>query len=128
MARILITDDEAPVRAMMATVLRQVGYDVVEAKNAREAVEMHREAPADLIVTDLVMKDMDGTELLRRVRAFAPHTPIVGVSGARHAKIYLNMATLLGAERVLAKPFTTEAFLAAVSGALGSPTCESLQP
>jgi CheY-like chemotaxis protein len=118
MARILITDDEEPVRTMMAEVLRLGGHVVVEARTAREAVDAHRDNPADLIVTDLVMKEMDGTELLRRVRAFSPHTPIVGVSGDRHGKIYLNMAKLLGAERVLAKPFTPEAFLAAVDQAL----------
>jgi CheY-like chemotaxis protein len=120
MARILVTDDEEPMRLMMAEVLRQHGHTVIEAHTARDAVEKHRAQPADLIVTDLVMKEMDGTELLRRVHSFSPQTPIVGVSGARHGKIYLNMAKLLGAERVLAKPFTPEAFLAVVQEALGA--------
>jgi FixJ family two-component response regulator len=52
------------------------------------------------------------------VRSFSPHTPIVGVSGHRHGKIYLNMAKMLGAERVLEKPFTPEAFLSAITAAL----------
>lgn len=119
MARILITDDEEPIRATMAAILRERGHVIVEAAGAREAVEKHRREPADLIITDLVMKDMDGTELLRRVRAFAPETPIIGISGAKHGKIYLNMAKLLGAERILAKPFEPEILLRAVDDLLG---------
>ncbi len=119
MARILITDDEEPMRAMMGAVLRERGHVIVEAKGAREAVEKHREQRADLIITDLVMREMDGTELLRRVRTFAPETPIIAVSGAKHGKMYLNMAKLLGAERILAKPFAPEELLRAVEELLG---------
>lgn len=107
-------------RAVMAEALRNHGHTVIEAKTAREAIEEHRRNPADLIVTDLVMKEMDGTELLRRVRAFSPHTPIVGVSGAKHGTMYLNMAKLLGAERVLAKPFSPAEFVTVVHDALKS--------
>ena len=113
---------------VMAETLRLHGHSVVETRTAREAVDEHRREPADLIVTDLVMKEMDGTELLRRVRAFSPHTPIVGVSGARHSKIYLNMAKLLGAERVLAKPFTPDQLLAAVNEALVTASKERDNP
>ena len=120
MARILITDDEEPIRAIMAAVLREYGHDVVEAKSARDAIEEHRREPADLIVTDLVMREMDGTELLRRVRLFSPHTPFIGISGARQGTIYLNMAKMLGAERVLAKPFTSDVFIDTVHATLGS--------
>ncbi len=106
-------------RAMMGAVLRERGHVIVEAKGAREAVEKHREQRADLIITDLVMREMDGTELLRRVRTFAPETPIIAVSGAKHGKMYLNMAKLLGAERILAKPFAPEELLRAVEELLG---------
>lgn len=104
----------------MAMMLRAADHDVVEARTARQGIDQHRTAPFDLIVTDLVMKEMDGTELLRRVRSFSPRTAIMGVSGDRHSKIYLNMATLLGAERVLAKPFTQQEFLDAVNGAIAA--------
>jgi DNA-binding NtrC family response regulator len=119
MARILVTDDEEPVRTMMAVALRARGHTVVETRTAREALEVHRTQPFDLIVTDLVMKEMDGTELLRRLQKFSPQTPVVGVSGARHGKMYMNMAKLLGAERVLEKPFSVETFTDTVEAALG---------
>lgn len=122
MARILVTDDEEPVRKMMADVLRYSGHEVLEARTAREALQLHQNQRADLIVTDLVMKEMDGTELLRRVRTATPDTRVIGVSGARHGTIYLNMAKLLGAEKVLAKPFTADTFLQAVNSALAPTT------
>lgn len=118
MARILVIDDEEGVRQVMAQSLRYAGHEVIEAAAARPAIEAHRARVFDLIVTDLVMGEMDGTELLRRVRAFAPDTRILAVSGARHGKIYLNMARLLGADSVLEKPFTVDVLAEAVAGAL----------
>lgn len=103
---------------MMSSLLAMQGHTVVEAQAAREAIALHQAQPFDLIVTDLVMKEMDGTELLRRIRAFAPDTPVIAVSGARQGRIYLGMAKLLGAKRVLAKPFSGEEFLQAVAAAL----------
>lgn len=107
-------------RLTMVSLLTKQGHTVVEAQSAREAIGKHQEAPFDLIVTDLVMKEMDGTELFRRIRAFTPETPIIAISGARQGRIYLNMAKLLGAERILAKPFSAEAFLQAVSQILAT--------
>lgn len=109
-------------RAMMSAVLQQLGHTVEEANSAREALRKHQEHPADVIVTDLVMKEMDGTELLRRVRASSPQTPVIGISGDRHGKIYLNMAKLLGADHILAKPFTPEELAQAVNQVLSTAT------
>lgn len=108
-------------RLMMAAALRAKGHEVVEARAAREAIEIHRSDPADLIITDLVMKEMDGTELLRRIRSFSPATPIIAISGARQGKIYLNMAKLLGAERILAKPVPPDLFVQTVEQVLAEP-------
>jgi two-component system, response regulator, stage 0 sporulation protein F len=120
MGRILIADDEQPMRMVVAAILQQHGHIVIEARDGREAVELHRSNPVDLIITDLVMKDMDGTELLRRVRPTSPDTPVIGISGNRHGKIYLNMAKMLGAARILAKPFSADELMAAVNDLLGA--------
>lgn len=118
MARILITDDEPPVRQMMAEVASRLGHTAVEAKNAREALQLHQDTPADLIITDLVMRDMDGIELLRRIHANSPDTAVIGVSGHVRGKMYLNMARLVGADRVLAKPFSAEQLAEGITKAL----------
>lgn len=118
MPRILVTDDEELVRDFMAAVLRQSGYVVVETRSAREALDCHGADPVDLIITDMVMKEMDGTELLRRMSVQSPQTPVVAISGARHGTMYLNMARMIGAKRVLAKPFTADELIEAVDDAL----------
>lgn len=108
-------------RGIMAEALQRCGHLVEQAATAREALQKHAANPADLIVTDLVMKEMDGTELLRRIRASSPGTPVIGVSGDRHSTIYLNMAKLLGASRILQKPFSPDEFVATVEQALANP-------
>lgn len=104
-------------RQVIAEALRGFGHTTVEASGARETLALHRESPADLIITDLVMKEMDGIELLRRLRTFS-QTPVIAISGNRHNIIYLNMAKMLGAGRILAKPFSTQALLDAVNAIL----------
>lgn len=122
MARILITDDEAPVRDSIAAALASVGHTVMAAKSAREALKLHAETPADLIITDLAMRDMDGIELLRRVRSSTPQTPVIAISGHRHGTIWLNMAKMVGADRILAKPFSMQELADAVSRVLSGPS------
>lgn len=121
MARVLITDDEAPIRTLIAGILAAIGHTVIEAKSAREALRLHDEQPADLIITDLVMREMDGIELLRRVRAKSPDVPVIAVSGNSRSTIWLNMARLVGAERILAKPFSAEQLVQAVAAVLADP-------
>ncbi len=119
MARILITDDEEPIRAALTAVLEAGGHAVVQASSAREALRLHQEEPADLVITDLVMREMDGTELLRRLRASDPGLPFIGMSGNKHGTMYLNMAKMIGADCVLEKPIAPGRLLEAVQTALG---------
>lgn len=114
MARILVTDDDPAVRSALTIALRGAGHAVEETENAREALRRQEADPADLLITDLVMDEMDGIELLRRVRSRWPGTPAIAMSGARNGRIYLKMASLLGAEFVLEKPFSCEDLLTAV--------------
>ncbi len=120
MARILITDDEPSIRLLAGAILKASGHTVLEASSAREALRINEESPVDLVVTDLVMKEMDGTELLRRLRISHPQTRVIAVSGDRHSTIYLNMAKLLGADRILAKPFPPEALATLVEQVLAA--------
>lgn len=118
MARILITDDEESIRTALAAVLQTAGHSVLQASSAREALRIQQEQPADLVITDLVMREMDGTELLRRLRAIDPGLPFIGISGNRHGTMYLNMAKLIGADCVLEKPIPSERLLEAVDQVL----------
>ena len=116
MTRILLVEDDNDLRSVLVEVLRRDGYDVIEACNGGEAVRLFRQSPADLVVTDLLMPEKDGFETLMELRAEKPVPKILAMSGGGDlsAAIYLRMAGRLGASLVLAKPFGTSEFLAAV--------------
>jgi DNA-binding response OmpR family regulator len=116
MTRVLLIEDDNDLRSMLAEVLRRGGYEVREARNGGEAVGLFRQCPADLVVTDLLMPEKDGLETLMELRMEQPVLRILAMSGGGEfpAQLYLRMAGRLGAALVLAKPFGTTEFLAAV--------------
>jgi CheY-like chemotaxis protein len=68
MARILLIEDNDPLRAMLAERLALVGHTVVEAGNGRDGLDLFWQAGADLVITDLVMPEIDGLEVVRQLR------------------------------------------------------------
>jgi CheY-like chemotaxis protein len=110
MARILVVDDEAPVRDVLGQQLGRAGHDVALASDGQEALRSLREAPADVVILDLIMPEKDGTEALREIRRDFPRTRVIAISGGGVAgpKGYLQIATLLGADRTLTKPFAVK--------------------
>jgi DNA-binding response OmpR family regulator len=117
-ARILIIDDEAPIRAMLTALLVQHGYEVVVATQGREGIREHRKHPADLIITDMVMPEMDGIEILTELRRNANKVPIIAISGNPSSDLFLHMAKVLGAHRTFAKPLKGQQLLESVQMAL----------
>lgn len=112
---VLLVDDHAPVRLALRTILEGDGYAVEEADSGRAALQLCARADLDLLVTDLVMPDCDGIELLRSLRRTNPGLPILVVTGADQVLGPLGaMAGLLGAQRVLLKPVALEEFRRAV--------------
>ena len=67
-ARILVIDDDEPVRVSLRRALGMAGYEVVEATNGDEGVRLHREEPFDLVITDILMPEKDGLEVIRELR------------------------------------------------------------
>lgn len=124
--RILIVDDDDAVRGLIATTLRGTGYMVETASNGSEAVELFTKAPADLVITDLVMPEKDGIEIVVELRKSHPNLPIIAMSGqSNHSPLYLGMAKRLGARRTLEKPFTIKILVAAVKDVLAEAAAES---
>jgi DNA-binding response OmpR family regulator len=121
MARILLIEDDEHVRTMLRLMLVRFGHAVIEAGNGRQGLTQFQPANFDLVITDLVMPEKEGIEVVIELRKHIPRVKIIAISGggrANTAAEYLAMARGLGADLVLAKPFPHEALLAAINGLL----------
>jgi CheY-like chemotaxis protein len=118
---ILVVDDEAPVRSLITRALKTVGINSLEAINGREALGILAREKVDLLLTDLVMPEGEGIELIIAARRERPDVPIIAISGegVLGPGQFLEAARLLGANRTLTKPFDVNQLLTAVSEVLG---------
>ena len=114
--RILVVDDEPPIRKLLRMGLTAHGYEVVDASNGRTALEMLAKKP-HLVILDLGLPDIDGLELLRRIRHQEESLPIVVLSsrGDEAGKV---AALDLGADDYVTKPFGMDELLARMRAAL----------
>ena len=112
--RILVVDDEEPVRSYLRTVLEDGGYLVSEAGNGKEALRMAMSEPTDLVITDLVMPEQEGIETIQVLRRRAPEVGIIAISGAFGGQ-FLSTAKILGADMVLDKPVGADLLLTKVA-------------
>jgi len=115
-ARILLVDDEVPIQRALAPLLRSRGYEVDVAGTGVDALQAMRIDPPDLLVLDLGLPDLEGTEVCRRVRAESD-VPIVILS-ARGGEADKVAALDLGADDYVTKPFSPEELLARIRVAL----------
>ncbi len=107
MAKILIVDDEADVRAMLRQMLERAGHRVVEAADGVEAVERFRAERPDVTITDILMPNRSGLATIMEIRNLDPDAPVLAISGGgRQGKMsHLSTArTFVGVE-TLSKPF-----------------------
>ena len=103
MAKILVVDDEEPVRELLTMVLQDVGHDVQQAIHGRQALDLAAQQPPDLIIVDAMMPVMGGAELCRRLKT-APSTAAVPVILMSAAGAHVTREAC--ADAFLAKPFT----------------------
>jgi CheY-like chemotaxis protein len=120
MNSILLVDDDEQFRAMLSEVLADAGYQVHEACNGLQAIKMYTSLPTDLVITDLVMPEKEGLEMITELRQLYADVRIIAVSGGTRGdkQICLKMAKAFGAERVLAKPFSHSEILTAITQVL----------
>lgn len=120
---ILLVEDERALREVLALFLENAGYAVRAVETAREAADLLAAGRVGLIITDLVMPDGDGLELLFALRDRRTPIPVIAMSGGSlvDAGVYLKMASKLGARATLAKPFELADLLTAVQAAIGQP-------
>src|SRR5688572_5622457 len=80
-ARVLLAEDDEQVRRPLGRSLSSAGYELVAVENGRQAIEQLREAPFDVIVSDIAMPELDGIQLLRAIRERDADVPVVLVTG-----------------------------------------------
>lgn len=78
---ILCVDDNEQLLSIRKVILETRGYRVVTANSARQALEIFKAGQIDLVLTDLVMPEVDGTELIDKIKAISPNTPAILFSG-----------------------------------------------
>ncbi len=122
--RICLIEDDTPLRTALARFLTRTGYEVVEAEHGRKALEEMAIKPVALVITDMIMPEMDGVETLVALRRDHPKVKIIAISGGgiRTAEQLLELAQMLGAHKTFSKPLNPEELLDAISSLIGPET------
>ncbi|HXG54687.1 MAG TPA: response regulator [Vicinamibacterales bacterium] len=119
-ARILVVDDEATIRELLAKTLALADYDVDLAPDGRTALDRMRIISYDLLITDLRMPGVDGLTVIREARRLKADIPVIIVTGYSTEASAVE-AINLGVQGYLTKPFRVPRVLAAAAKALGEP-------
>ena len=116
MVRILFIDDEPSIIEVLRKILQFEGYDVATATNGEEGLELFRQTPCDLVITDMVMPAKDGLQTILDLRKEKPDLPVIAMSGggAISKERYLAVAGYLDRVITIAKPFSVGVIAEAV--------------
>jgi DNA-binding NtrC family response regulator len=102
--RVLVVDDEAAVRELLADFLNSLGYEVVCATNGREGLQAYTEGRFDVVISDLMMSPMDGLELLNATKKVNPEAIFIMITGYPSIETAMD-AIKKGASDYISKPF-----------------------
>ncbi|CAO3362151.1 response regulator [Azospirillum sp. A26] len=121
-ASILLVDDDPDFRGMVRIAFQRAGYTVHEAENGNAALAVMDRHAVDLVVTDIIMPEADGYEIILRLKAQQSRPPLIAVTGGsvRLRMELPGMARLLGAEAAFEKPVDLKALLAEVGRLLAA--------
>jgi CheY-like chemotaxis protein len=116
MKHILIIDDDPAILILFEEFLKSKGYATSAATNGKQGLEMLEQQKPDLIITDIMMPEMDGREMIHEVRQRQPDLPIIAISGGvkRTPMFLLTHAKKSGACRIFNKPIELAEMLKAV--------------
>ena len=124
MSRVLIIEDDAPLRAVFCRILEKSGHTVCDAPDGRTGMALWHREQADVVVTDLYMPEKDGVEVLLEIKRFATETKIIVMSGGGTKGLldWTESVLSLGADGVLKKPFDTQQLLIGIQDVLATPS------
>ena len=120
---ILVVDDDVPLRKTIDLALRSAGHRVIATAGRDEVVALLESKDFDLVITDVLMPDIEGTEVIKLVREHQPEAAILAMSGGGYritSELCLAIAGAMGAGVPLTKPFAMDELLKGVERAMAS--------
>ena len=120
MKLILVIDDESRIRTMLKVMLERESFRVITASDGKEGMKLLAKEPVDLVITDLIMPEKEGLEVIQELRKSDSNLPVIAISGGgkNSPDTYLNMARLLGADAIFEKPVKKDKLINAVKKSL----------
>lgn len=114
---ILVVDDDDMMREFVKELLKINNFTISEANNGKEGLKEFRENTPDLVITDIIMPEMEGISFIRELRAHNKEIPIIAMTGNVHGRMeeFLDISTQLGADEILRKPIKAKEFLDAIN-------------
>ena len=114
---ILIVDDDEMMRAFIRELLTTHDFNISEAANGKLGLKEFRENTPDLVLTDIIMPEMEGISFIRELRAHNKDIPIIAMTGNVHGRMeeFLDISAKLGADDILRKPIKSQEFLDAIN-------------
>ncbi len=105
--RVLIVDDDVDYSISLKEMIENEGHEVTVANSPNQAINLENKSPYDILITDIIMPEMDGLEVIQYIKATHPSTKIIAISGGGYlsATDLLMMAKEFGASMVMTKPF-----------------------
>lgn len=106
MSLIMVVDDDDSILRLISEIMKKEGYQVLQAEDGEEAFALFQRQPCDLMITDLLMPNKEGLELIQELRGLKPSLKIIAYSGGGQLEPddYLDFAKGIGADRVFRKP------------------------
>ena len=126
MTKILVIDDEKDIRDVLKKLLQREGFDIMVARDGNDGLKAFWTEQPDIIITDIVMPDRDGVNVIKEIRNEFPDVKIIAISGGGKVDplqyqpesisttVYLAAAESAGADLTLSKPFNKEQLLTAI--------------
>ena len=114
---ILVVDDDEMMRAFVKELLLINDFKVTEADNGKTGLKEFRDDTPDLVITDIIMPEMEGISFIKELRSHNKAIPIIAMTGNIHGRMeeYLDISSQLGADEILRKPVKSQVFLDAIN-------------
>ncbi|MBF0611335.1 MAG: response regulator [Magnetococcales bacterium] len=123
MTQILLIEDEVQLQSLYQRFLKEAGFQVISTNSGKSAFEILAQIHVDLLITDILMPEMDGIEIICHLRTMNNPPPVIAISGGGiylQKRNLLEMAKEFGVQHTLCKPFTQDELLETVKKALGN--------